>query len=265
MRPTGRRTHVAGFTLVELLVVIGIVAVLIAILMPTLARAREQAQRLRCVSNLHSLGHALVLYTGQCGYYPLGENYPGSGDHAVWPLRLWELLGRNRVVFFCPARPDTYRWLKSGEDGRFWNGPDGEPEFKTFGGSVPFSYAYNLGGVDTYHFDRGIGGTRQPTLDYQYREVRANRVKVPAQMFAIADGPDTHGPPFVPDCFALVPVSGGISLRLYAPSGPHRGRLINMLFCDGHVETLLRNEVVPAGSTLYSTAVRQRWNRDNLP
>jgi len=51
-----------GFTLIELLVVIAIIALLMAILMPTLKRAREQGQRAVCLSNLKQLGLAWILY-----------------------------------------------------------------------------------------------------------------------------------------------------------------------------------------------------------
>ncbi|MCD4768846.1 MAG: type II secretion system GspH family protein [Bacteroidales bacterium] len=95
--------HKKGFTLVELLVVIGIIALLVSILMPALGRARELAKRIQCASQLNGLGKAVAMYQNE---YRDANPKPwrGVGDGT------WGFGGDGSRTIYNPPGGIAYNW-----------------------------------------------------------------------------------------------------------------------------------------------------------
>jgi prepilin-type N-terminal cleavage/methylation domain-containing protein/prepilin-type processing-associated H-X9-DG protein len=97
-----------GFTLVELLVVIGIIALLVAILLPALSRAREQSNKTKCLANLRSIGQAMYLYANAQRDKLPNANPATSYDYTLGGRALLELAQNYATpgVFHCPSDVD---------------------------------------------------------------------------------------------------------------------------------------------------------------
>jgi len=94
-RPRSRGGAFNAFTLVELLVVIGIIALLISVLLPALQKARRQADKLKCLAALKEIGNSYAMYaTDNQGWWPVTRHVYYSPTRAVREKRWFDFIGK---------------------------------------------------------------------------------------------------------------------------------------------------------------------------
>ncbi|HSI32037.1 MAG: DUF1559 domain-containing protein [Phycisphaerae bacterium] len=248
-----RQRRRAAFTLVELLVVIGIIALLISILLPALSKAREQAQATTCLSNLRQIGMGMVQYTvDHKGYIPPmaysnAAPTPGSNRHS-WGTILVDfgyLTGPRQndssgaastadssdgnSVFRCPSGEDfngfnliwgsprpsiTNGWLKG-----FWRTVSPET-----GNALDIWYVAN-GSWNSQAFPMPRipqdGGS--PTDPSKWKLHKVTAIRKSSEVWLIADGLYGHSP----------------NSQQWGVSARHKkGGTANFVYADGHADTI---------------------------
>lgn len=222
---------VRGFTLIELLVVIAIIALLAAILFPVFARARENARRSSCQSNLKQIGIGLLQYSQDYDdrvsrdWYGPDHDASGVGGRYKWMDAIYPYI-KNTQVFVCPS--DVLGVMPTANSAYVYHPGDGS------GGS---GYNYGSYGCNNAYYNIG-----PPSVVPFGNSATLATITSPATTIAIGDTVPITGSDYFnfEISWADIPSNPTVTTTNNIPTlnriaARHLGTA-NLLYCDGHVK-----------------------------
>lgn len=258
--PSFNRSQKEAFTLIELLVVIAIIAILAAMLLPALNKAKTRAKQVSCINNLKQMGLGLTMYSEDFHQYP--GDYSAAHNCYVWMTRMLSTMGNSRNVFFCPAAPWDAAWDTNANHTLGGNNETGGVDPYAVTPASRFSYGYNDWGLSITHIPQlGMGGDVDGGFDHT--PVKDSMVKRPSNLIAIGDVKGAENAALIAFGANLDPTTTDPGHTQW-PSNRHRYN-VDFLYADSHVETTKRLTVGGGGPVSPSDVTwRQRWNNDGL-
>lgn len=216
--------RIRAFTLIELLVVIAIMALLIAILLPSLAKVRERSRTLACGANLHAIGHTMAVYAGEWDNVVPRDYYYGNqykDGHIFWaeayapyvghpmPVILDHGSGRDKILAPLLAKVKVFQCQV-------------HPEPKQ-----PVDYVSNGWESDS------VSGGSQGLL-------KLTTLRNQSGLVFLTEGNKSNKVDYFGkhDVFQSSHLPAGSGPRMIDLEDKRHGGQVNLLFLDGHVETM---------------------------